>query len=431
MHKSGLLIGSLLAFAAGCSSSGSSSSVSKGTPLPCAVDTVLAQSCRSCHGATPSGGAPMSLVTYEDLTAPAKSDPTKKVYELVGARIHDDKKPMPQAPNARTTPLQTATLDNWIAAGAPSSHSTDACKSPAYDGGTVSGLSCTPDVSVRPVSPWAMPQDQTDTYVCYGVDVPALSGQQTIAFAPHIDNPKIVHHVLLYQSAQSRPTTPGPCPLGVGQSKLLYGWAPGGGNFELPPEAGYKMAGPDGVAHFVVQVHYNNLAALPSEVDSSGFDLCTTTTPRPNNADVLAFGSMDFTIPAHGALDMTCDYTVPPALAEMHVISAFPHMHNLGTAIRTTATPMGLDSGAPTIQLGGVDNWSFGNQLWYPMKETVHAGDVVHTRCAYNNQTNAPVSFGEFTSDEMCYSFTMYWPAATSIPSWMVPSLKSTCHPTP
>lgn len=413
---------SVVAPVGGCSAA----YITPGLPLPCAVESVLAARCGSCHSVTPSFGAPMSLVSYEDLHARAKSDPSKHVYELVGQRIHDDAHPMPQPPNARLSALDTATIDNWVAKSAPAPLPGEVCKSPAYDGGAISGLSCRPDLSVRPVSPWSMPQDQSDVYVCYGVDVPVVANQQAIAFAPHIDNLKIVHHVLLYESAVARPITPGPCPLGVGEAKLVYGWAPGGGPFELPSEAGYKMAGADGVAHYVVQVHYNNLSGLSGEKDSSGFDLCTTTSPRPNDADVVAFGSMDFTIPAHGSLDITCDYPIPKSVVDMHLISALPHMHQLGTTISTLASGQSTNA-----NLGGVAKWDFSNQSWAPVSATIHGGDVIHTRCAWNNPKSTPVSFGEFTEDEMCYSFTMYWPATNAFPVWMWPSLQSKCSPTP
>src|SRR5262245_31352854 len=87
--------------------------------LPCDVDEVLAGHCQQCHGATPQFGAPMPLVTYADLVAPAKTDPSKKVFELVEARTHDTKAPMPQPPNPALGAADQKTIDDWVAAGAP------------------------------------------------------------------------------------------------------------------------------------------------------------------------------------------------------------------------------------------------------------------------------------------------------------------------
>ena len=114
--------GIVLASACGATSAevgpGSGADGGTGTPvdpgvsgvIPCDVDKVLAANCRSCHGSPPTYGAPMPLVTLADLHAPAMSDSTRNVYELVAERIADDVKPMPQPPNARLSAADRATL---------------------------------------------------------------------------------------------------------------------------------------------------------------------------------------------------------------------------------------------------------------------------------------------------------------------------------
>ena len=86
----------------------------------------------------------------------------------------------------------------------------------------------------------------------------------------------------------------------------------------------------------MVQVHYNNITALDGQTDDSGFDLCTTETLRPNDADIMAFGSMKFTINPKSRTDITATLTVPSLLPTVHAIGAFPHMHQLGKKISTT-----------------------------------------------------------------------------------------------
>lgn len=396
--------------------------------LPCAVEKVLASQCQSCHGAAIQYGAPMPLVTWDDLQAPAKSDASKKVYELVGTRIHDDKKPMPQPPAPRLDATDLATVDAWIAAGAP--RSDEGCQGGSGQGGgggaaggPSSTLSCTPDLMLRAPAPFAMPKDQADLYVCYGVDVTRPEGAQAIAMVPRVDNKAIVHHVLLFQSENSYSPEPQPCEGTMVNSanKLVYGWAPGGSSLELPPDVGMPM---QGTTHYMVQVHYNNLAGLEGQVDSSGFDLCTTDTPRPQEADVLAFGTVAFEIPPHGSLDTTCDFAVAPETPKLNVLAAFPHMHKLGRSIRTEVLAGG--TGAP-VDLGTQDPWDFNNQPWMPIKATISPGDVVRTRCVYENDTDTKVKFGENTGDEMCFSFTMYYPRLPDLKSWAAPSISSKC----
>ncbi|MBN9163051.1 MAG: hypothetical protein J0I07_18950, partial [Myxococcales bacterium] len=49
--------------------------------------------------------------------------------------------------------------------------------------------------------------------------------------------------------------------------------------------------------------------------------------------------------------------------------------------------------------------------------------DVIRTKCSWTNNTGEPVRFGEKTADEMCYSFTMYYPRIkSSIWSWAAPA---------
>jgi hypothetical protein len=396
-----------------------------GTPLPCDVDDVLARRCRTCHVNPPEHGAPMPLLFQENLDAPARSDPSRKVYELVHERIHDDAFPMPQPPNARLDERDMKTLDDWIAKGAP--HATSCAAdggTPLPDSGPPILTACTPDMHMKPSSAWVMPETTDDVYVCYGFDITPGVKRHVTAIAPIVQNGAIVHHALLYQADTAVDSKPTVCdPGGATKWRIVYGWAPGGLAMELPPEAGFAL---EGTTHYVAQIHYSNLTHLANQADATGFDLCTTDQLRPNDADVLAFGSMNFEIKPHSTLDTTCSITLPTLIPKVHVFSAFPHMHQLGKSIGTTVLPAG--GGAP-IDLGGQAHWNFANQLWFPLDTMVGGGDTVQTRCAWTNPGDKPVSFGSATSDEMCYSFTAYYPKI-KFPqwSWALPANGSTCQ---
>jgi len=394
--------------------------------LPCDVDAVLAKNCRSCHSDTPTFGAPMPLTSYESLVAPAKSDASKRVIDLVRARIRDDAAPMPQAPNPRLSAADIATIDAWANAGA--TRSTATCGGNP-DAGPVDPLDCKPDLKVGPASAWAMPQAAKNEYVCYGVDVTADDDKHVVALAPRIENAKIVHHVLIFKSDTAYPTKPQECPSGGSlQWRLMYGWAPGAKNMIMPKEAGFALKKGQST-HFVVQVHYNNAQGLPAETDASGFDLCTST-PRQYEADVLAFGTTRIDVPRKSTADRTCTFNIPNALTDgKKIFAAMPHMHELGTAIETKLYKGG--TGAP-IDLGTVPTWDFNTQYWQPLNAEIKAGDTVKTRCAWKNTTDQDVGFGENTEDEMCYSFTLYYPRIESnLWSWTVPAATSSCVDTP
>ena len=238
-----------------------------------------------------------------------------------------------------------------------------------------------------------------------------------LGVTPNIDNHTVVHHVLLFQADANDTTvttTPAPCNAGGSLTwRIVYGWAPGGGPMQTPPNVGFPY---DSTTQWIVQVHYSNQNALSGETDTSGFSFCSTDQPVQYDADVVAFGSMNFKIPANASLDISCKYTIPSLLSGIHTFAGFPHMHVLGTSIQTEQT---FASGAGIVGMAENTPWNFNNQLQFPIDATLNQGDVVTTRCAWQNSTGFPVSFGPNTENEMCYSFTAYYPKVTSA-TWFV-----------
>jgi hypothetical protein len=103
----------------------------------------------------------------------------------------------------------------------------------------------------------------------------------------------------------------------------------------------------------------------------------------------------------------------------IHVIAALPHMHKLGAAMSTKLLPF---DGAPVRDLGTVERFSFDAQTWMGLGVPVRGKDVVHTTCTWENTTSNVVRFGEATAEEMCFSFTMYYPRLTTLWSWGAPA---------
>ncbi len=85
--------------------------------LPCDVAALLAARCTACHSDPPGAGAPMSLVTYEQLIAPSASDPTRTVAQAALSRMRDVSKPMPPANMMPETDV--APFASWVLAGTP------------------------------------------------------------------------------------------------------------------------------------------------------------------------------------------------------------------------------------------------------------------------------------------------------------------------
>ncbi|HEY2511048.1 MAG TPA: peptidylglycine alpha-amidating monooxygenase [Polyangiaceae bacterium] len=393
------------------------------TPLPCDVNDVLQAHCQSCHQNPPLNGAPMPLITWQDLQAPSHSDPKTPVYKQVEARIHDDAKPMPQPPNPRLGAADLATLDGWVNAGAPAGSAACIADASVPDSAPPASNCSSNNAQVAPSQPWAMPTTDDDDYVCYGVTLPTTGTGEShvIGITPNIVNTKIVHHVLLFQANTPMSSVPAKCSAaGSLQWRIVYGWAPGGGAMQAPEGVGFPY---DSTTAWVVQVHYNNVNHLANEVDTSGFSFCTTDQPVQYDADVLAFGTQSINIQPNQTLDKTCNYTVDESLDGAHFFAAFPHMHQLGAGIETVQEQVG----GGVVGLGKNDPWNFNNQLWFPITTQVHQGDVISTRCVWNNNTSSTVTFGQNTENEMCYSFTAYYPRLSSSLSWALPAIKASC----
>ena len=108
------------------SAAGMQASAGAGAPagadgrIPCDVAKILFNRCRSCHGSPTNLCAPMSLVTWADLQKPAVSEPSRKVYELVAARVQDTMRPMPPALDGMVAAADKTLLVDWCKQGAPS-----------------------------------------------------------------------------------------------------------------------------------------------------------------------------------------------------------------------------------------------------------------------------------------------------------------------
>ncbi len=441
----------LFAATSACSSSGSGApadggtdgTVSAATPLPCDVNAIVVEHCQICHSNPPQSGAPMPLVTWEDFHAKTPADALgpnpvtgTNVYETAQFRIADDQAPMPPAPNPRLSAADVATLDAWLGAGAPKTDgavcASDA--SVAVPDAASPAVACTKNnVTIAPATPWVMPQADTNDYVCYTATVPVFGDAGTnhvMAITPNVVNHSIVHHVLLYQADPadtSVTSTPAPCnPGGSISWRIVYGWAPGGGPMQTPPNVGFPY---DAKTQWIVQVHYNNVSGLTGQTDTSGFSFCSTDEPVQYDSDVVAFGTQNIKVMPHASLDQTASITVSSLFAGIHLFAAFPHMHETGTGIESEQV---LADGGGIIDLGRNDPWSFNQQVWFPIDATLNVGDVVRTRCAYQNNTGTEVDFGPYTEDEMCYSFTAYYPRITGTSwSWALPALSSSVATTP
>jgi hypothetical protein len=394
--------------------------------LPCAVSKVLIANCQKCHGATPAFGAPMSLVTYADLQKPAVTAPSKKVFEMALMRLNDKAKPMP--PGGMIADADRTTLTTWLSAGAQAAAATEgSCdtstiRAPHDEAYFKAGLTPLPgekcyDLQVHGAQTEA---DKTPYAVATGehyeqfyFKVPWTADEVMTRYGGKFDNLKVVHHWLLFTSSKaaskvgSHETTIGTT-LGD-SSQLIAGWAVGGDNVVFPPDTALELT-TTGILN--AQWHYNNPTGAAT-TDMSTIQICTMPrSARKNVASLTFLGTENFNGPAGMPAKMTSKFSgtcLNDSNAPITIIGFNPHMHKLGRHMFTQV----MRKASGMMETVFDKDFDFANQVTYILDKpiTLEAGDSITSTCTFNNDTNAAVPFGPSTTQEMCYNFTMSYPA--------------------
>jgi hypothetical protein len=368
----------------------------------CSVKGTFESRCTACHDGKQTAGAPMALKTYADLHAPAVSDKSKKVYQLVAKRIHDTAKPMP--PQQKLSGDELHGLDAWIAAGAPEGADPSCSDEAASDTAAVSDATAPAWPSncdgIYKILSHGDGGDATPYMVAAGQEIhPKLAvaapwgdgPAQAIAWRAITDNAKVLHHWILYGS----------------QREFLIGWAPGKDmSIPLPADVGMNMPG----GMLTLDLHYNNLTGSADEGDNSGVEVCIVKgdNARPKTATVYqGFSTFQINIPPHAVnfdVSTTCSVTTTEPVT---LISASPHAHTTATHMKFTLER----ASGETIVMHDAP-FSFFEQGVYAldMPLTLGTGDKITTTCTYTNDTDKAITFGENTGNEMCFNFAVYYP---------------------
>ena len=418
--------------------SAASAAAGGGTTLPCEVSQLMQTHCGACHGATPTSGAPMPLVTYADLLAPARSDASKKVHQLVAERIEERARPMPPDPTKRLPDTAIAMFKTWSTSGALAGAACTNTGTTAANGGAAGGPAVNEGVAamggekaadieecfelrahgqptVGDKTPYKVPNGEN--YSIFTFKAPWTKPVQGLRFRHLQDNPAVLHHWLLFaEHAETADGSIAPCDLGgpVGilcgaadTRSLITGWAPGRPDFSLPPDVGLEMPGPGEL--LAVEFHYFNTANAMAD-DRSGVEICTSSKFRKNTASVSWLGTETIDVPPN-SMGMAAGTCTPlragmNATDPINVLFSWPHMHKAGTHLKSIVNRA---AGGTEVMYDGAFNFDFQTVYDTPIK--LMPGDTVTTTCTFQNSTNLPINFGQSTTAEMCFNFTYAWPA--------------------
>lgn len=384
------------------------------SPLPCEVAEILKLRCQSCHAAAPLAGVPMSLLSWEDLSAPAVTRSELTVHALAAMRVHDAVRPMP--PDRPLPAEELAVLDGWFAAGAPIG--TDpSCEPepPTPDGGLPPDDGPPADSTCYTLRAHGASQPGDTTpytvsnqhYACFYFDMPWADGAQGVYFGSEFDeHPELVHHWVMYlDQAGNQPDGFVESCTGLHPSSptMVAGWAPGSDNNDLPPDVGMHLSPPN--RKVFVEFHFFHDGVSPPVQTTSGVKICTANQPRANTATISLLGTELISVPpkATGTASGTC---IPQYNGEIHVVRSWPHMHQIGTGMKTEVF---FANG--TTQMLGPWKFDFNSQVSYPTPLLLNPGDRLVTTCEYLNPGDATVTTGTASESEMCFNFVTAYPA--------------------
>jgi hypothetical protein len=432
--------------------------------MPCEVEMAVKTGCQTCHGATPIGGAPMKLTalsdfqtTYTVVSTPQLKGQVMKMYELARIRLNREQGTTPMPQGTPLTPTHFSALDGWLKGGAPAG---TACTSGTTKPGDVmnpgnmnagaggaggagggnaiggaGGGTTTPDPMVSQCDVagafeplvardgetcyefkthgQSSPTDTTEfsipldeSYSQFYFNVPWPAGSVATRFGSRFDNLQVLHHWLAFSSISGNPagtvarnvtgTTLGE------NAELIAGWAVGGCTTEYPNDVGVAL--PDGGKIMVQWHHYNN-TGMP-QTDGSAVQICTVPKAmRQHTAGLTFLGTEDiFLGPGKPTAVGSC---VNLSGAPITILGFTPHMHTIGIHMKSEVMnpdgKMDVPFDKPFI---------FDQQVNYMQKPpyVLQPGARITSTCTYQNDSGLPVAFGQSTSQEMCYQFTVAYP---------------------
>jgi hypothetical protein len=361
------------------------------------IEPLFETHCGGCHGKTPSGGAPFSLLGYDGLLAP-DTDGVRPVDRIATALASGA---MPPGDQPQPSVHERADLAAWASCDAVNLHpTTDLDGGMPHDHGDAGLPMHGPLVASRtPVSAGEAPAGALPITLTLDEFQPPVGGDHYESkwftglvsetrfiryFEPVIDDARVVHHLTMR--------------FGGNRSGYVYTWGPGGSALELPG-GGIRLEPEDTLR---VEVHYHNGVGASDIADSSGVRIYVDE-PTGTEYGIANLASWDIYVPAHGTGEAheSCAVSEP-----VHVYAAWPHMHETGDALEHTIVH--ADSSAESlIDLSG---WDFHSQRIYAIDVDLAAGDRLDLTCRYLNGSDHDVTAGSATTDEMCFEFLYVTP---------------------
>lgn len=371
------------------------------------IQPIVHNRCASCH--RPGGGAPFSLITFEDIGKRASfvRDVVSSGY-MPPWRANDH---YTKFSNSRKlTDEERKKILDWISAGTPRGKADPSAErrlQKEIASGTTYGRE--PDLVLKMNYAYQLRGDRKERFMAFKIpfELPGESNVEAIEFTTN--NKRIVHHANFAIHPVADPTidihetidsinlntsrhTYGQWLKYKDEMRYYGGWIPGASFESYPANMGWVMP-KRGV--MLLTVHYS-----PSGKDEEsicGVNIFFKKTPIERTVKVISLGSGGI-----GERDIFPPLLLFPEKVETHrlriansredisLLYVWPHMHYLGKEFKAYATREVND----TIPLVHIPAWDFRWQEIYRYEKPVvlKQGDVVHMYGTYDNTSANPMN---------------------------------------
>lgn len=202
-----------------------------------------------------------------------------------------------------------------------------------------------------------------------------------------------VHHAQFFEALLPEPEGVSVC-----KEQFKLTWLP----IFLAGNGASEMRFDEGIGHvigagtqLVLQMHLFN------STDKAATQAVEIRMHRAASSDVTpvapwAIGSSQIHIPARTAATAqnVCTMSGP-----VDIVAVFPHMHMHGKSLKVEVG-QSMDAMRP---LYARDPFNFDDQRMEKMKISLRAGDMLRVTCDYMNTSDNELTFGESSTDEMCF----------------------------
>ncbi len=312
------------------------------------------------------------------------------------------------------TKLRTPFVSALLIASALAACGDDATATPIADAGTGTDLGTTtdlgtplPDMGALPglrtlaSLDWTLPPMQ-EKYFCVLVTLP----DEIFVSEFHPVIPVGTHHtVLTFAPAGAGPDGTAECDGFTNGPRMIYGSGLGTEPMIFPEGVAVRI--PAG-SRLLLNLHLFNFEETPLTGTSAVQARVVDGASIAHEAEMtLAGKDAGLVVPPRAVSVQTGSCTVT---ANTTLFSVFPHMHQTGVHQRVLLL---RGSDAPIVLMD--EDYSFDEQYYRNIAPGVALvpGDRIEVTCTYDNTENRAISFGESTTDEMCYSGIYVYPAGS------------------